>query len=97
VSADVMVIRVVIGGESREVVVDPRAMTLMERRLIKVELAKLGYEPDDTDVLAGSIWIAMRRDDPALTYDEVCEAITFEDLRDPDEVATADQDPQDPN
>ena len=95
---DQLVIRVTLGDNvEREVHVDPRSLTLMERRLIKQQLATLGYEADEVDVLAGSIWVVMRREDAAITYDEVCEAIQFEDLQDPTPVEPAEQDVTDPS
>jgi hypothetical protein len=97
-SRDVLTIKVTLGdGEERTVVCDPNTMTLMERRHVKVELGKLGYEPDETDMLAAAIWIAMRRDDASVTFDEVCESITFEQLTDPDLVAPDQQDAADPS
>jgi len=97
-TGDTLVIRVSIGGNTPiDVVVDPSTLTLMERRRIKIEMAKLGYEPDQTDMLAGSIWVVMQRDDLALTYDEVCESITFGDMQDPTLVEPGDRDESDPN
>ena len=97
-SHDVLTLNVTLGdGEARHVICDPHTMTLMERRLVKVELGKLGYEPDETDMLGASIWVALRRDDPTVTFDEVCESLTYEQLMDPQVVDVAEQDSTDPS
>ncbi len=64
----------------RDVVIDPDTLTMGERSQMKRVLAQLGYEPDDTDVLVGTIWVVMRRADPELTFEEVCDAITIADM-----------------
>jgi hypothetical protein len=69
-----------------QVTIDQRTLTMKERQVMKAALAKLDYEPDDMDALTATIWVVMRRTDPALTFDEVCEAITLESLADATEV-----------
>jgi len=76
--ADLLAIEV--NGE--QVLVDPRTLSMGERSVMKRELAKLGYEPDATDSLVATIWVVMRRDDKALTFEEVCDAITVGSLED---------------
>lgn len=72
------VMKIVVNGE--DVFVDPGTLTGTERQLMKRALAGLGYEPDGQDALYASIWVVMRRSDPALTFEDVCDAITFNDL-----------------
>lgn len=62
--------------------IDNRAMTMRERQVLRAELAKLPVEPDQQDWVTGAVWIAMRRNDPALTFDEVCESLTVGDVSD---------------
>lgn len=62
------------------VTIDQRTLTMSERQAIKREIAKLDYEPDDLDALCATIWVVMRRTDPALTFADVCDSLTLEDL-----------------
>lgn len=59
--------------------VDAKAMTIRERQLARAELAKLP-NADHMDFTMASIWIALRRDDKTLTFEEACEAFTVEQL-----------------
>ena len=79
--------------------IDPNSLTLRERQICKVELTKLGYEPDELDIISATIWVIMRRSDPDLTFEDVCEGITIQDLQDTDELMSGtllDLDPDDP-
>lgn len=73
------VIAVEINGE--RLVIDNRAMTIRERQLVRHELAAI-TNPDRMDWIAGAVWIARRRTDPTVTYDDVCEALTIGDIDD---------------
>src|SRR5688572_22182786 len=73
------------------VTIDQRTLTMRERQAVKTELAKLPYyvpgtDPDDMDALAATIWVVMRRDDAALTFEEVCESITIATLEEAEAV-----------
>ena len=74
------------------VTIDQRTLTMSERQAVKREIAKLDYESDDLDVLCATIWVVMRRDDPALTFVDVCDSLTLESLSE----ATVDGDPTSP-
>jgi IMP cyclohydrolase len=71
---------VVLNVNGQPVTVDQRTLTMSERQAVKSVLAKLDYESDDLDALCATIWVVMRRTDPALTFAEVCDAITLESL-----------------
>jgi hypothetical protein len=72
------VVQVRVNGQV--VTVDARTLTIGERQAMKRELAQLGYEPDDLDALCATIWVVMHRDDASLTFAEVCDSLTLEDL-----------------
>jgi len=65
-----------------DVIVDPMTLTGLERRLMKgvLSVAKLGYTPDEEDGIMAMIWLVLRRTDPTLEFDEVCNAVTLGDL-----------------
>jgi hypothetical protein len=60
--------------------IDPAAMSLRERQQMRAQLAKLEVDADWMDQIAGQVWIAMRRDDPAVTFDEVLDALDVGDV-----------------
>lgn len=68
--------------DGRKVTVDQRSLTIRESQLLRAELAKIGVEPSADDWFAGVLWITLRRDDPALTYAEVCDSLTVGAVRD---------------
>lgn len=74
-ATELLVIRVA----GNEVVIDASTLTMRERQTMKAALGKLD-EPDDLDATVASIWIVMRRDDPTLTFEEVCDSITLADI-----------------
>ena len=61
--------------------------------MLRAELAKLAVEADYQDWVAGGVWIAMRRSDPTLTFDEVCDSLTVGDVAD---LEMVDPEPTDP-
>jgi hypothetical protein len=65
------------------VTIDARAMSMRERVLLRAELAKLPVDPDEFDFRVGAVWIAMRRDDENLTFDDVLGSVTVGDMLDP--------------
>lgn len=73
-------IAIEVNGE--RVVIDSRAMTMRERSVLRAELAKLPVEADNMDWTVGAVWIAMRRTDPDLTFDEVLDSVTVGDIAD---------------
>ncbi len=73
---------VTITVNGRRVYIEPETLTMKERQLLKREMAQLGYDPDETDILMATIWVVMKRDDAELTFDEVCESITVGSLTD---------------
>lgn len=92
--ADLPVAVIRVAGQ--EVVIDQRTMTMRERQAMRSALATVG-DPDDLDALCATIWIVMRRDDPALTFEAVCESITLADLADAATVDAGDRDESDPS
>jgi hypothetical protein len=79
-----------VNGE--RLVIDPAAMTLRDRQAMRAELAKL-TDADYMDAVAGQVWIAMRRTDPTLTFDEVYDSLTVADVNG---LETVDPEPDDP-
>lgn len=73
-------------------VIDHAAMTISERQLARTELAKLDAA-DHVDIMAASIWVAMRRTVPGLTFMEVCDSLTLADI---EGVETVEAEPDDP-
>jgi hypothetical protein len=65
----------------QRVTIDHRAMTMRERQTLRAELAKLPVEPDELDWVTGAVWIALRRDDAELTFEQVCDSITVGDMQ----------------
>lgn len=61
--------------------IDTKAMTMRERQLLRRELATIGVEPDTMDWTAGAVWIALRRTDPTITFEDVCDSLTVDDLQ----------------
>lgn len=83
-------VAVVVEGE--RIVIDVRAMTIKERQIARAELAKIdNYDEVDTQV--ASIWIALRRTRPDLTFAELCETLTLHDV-DTSEVLEDDDSPE---
>lgn len=68
--------------DGRTVTCDSRSLTIRETQLLRAELAKIGVEPSADDWFAGVLWITLRRDDPALTFAEVCDSLTVGAVRD---------------
>jgi hypothetical protein len=81
-----------VNGE--RLVIDNRAMTIRERRILRAELAKLPVEPDTQDWVAGGAWIALRRTEPDISYDEVCDSITVGDVSDLEMIEAEASDPE---
>ena len=69
-----------VNGE--RVTIDARVMTMRERVLLRAELAKLPVEADEMDWTVGAVWIAMRRNDETLTFDDVLDSVTLGDVLD---------------
>lgn len=80
-----------VNGE--RLVIDPQAMTLRERQVMRAEQAKL-TNPDYMDAVAGQVWIAMRRADPTLTFDEVYDSLTVADVNGLEQVESEPDDPE---
>jgi len=80
--------------DGEPVVVDTAMMSLRERQVLRAELAKLPAEPDQMDWLAGGAWITLRRNDPALTLDDVMDAITISDFYDAERVEVGGDSPE---
>jgi hypothetical protein len=92
--ADIPVAVIRVAGQ--EVVIDQRTMTMRERQAMRAALATVA-EHDDLDALCAAIWVVMRRDDPTLTFDDVCESITIADLADATQLEPGDRDEADPS
>jgi len=92
--ADLPVAVIRVAGQ--EVTIDQRTMTMRERQAMRAALATVA-EPDDLDALCATIWVVMRRDDPSLTFESVCDSITLADLADATTVEPGDRDQSDPN
>lgn len=84
------VVKIVIDGEP--VIVDPATFTGRERQLMKIELTKLGYSPDEEDMLYAAIWIVMRRTEPATKFADVLDSVTLGDLADAEKVGSDEDD-----
>ena len=69
-----------VNGE--KITVDVRSMSMRERSVLRAALAQLPVEPDEVDWTVGAVWIAMRRNDPTLTFDDVLDAVTVGDVLD---------------
>lgn len=80
-----------VNGE--HITVDSKAMSIAERQLVRSELAKLAA-PDFMDSVAGAVWITLRRNDKALTFAEVCENLTVEQLEGAEYVDAEDASPE---
>lgn len=77
-SAASPVVTLLVNGDP--VTIDQRTLTMSERQAVKREMAKLEYDADDLDALCATIWVVMRRTDPALTFVDVCDSLTLESL-----------------
>lgn len=77
-SAASPVVTLLVNGDP--VTIDQRTLTMSERQAVKREMAKLDYDADDLDALCATIWVVMRRTDPALTFVDVCDSLTLESL-----------------
>lgn len=73
---------IVIEVNGETLTIDNRSMTMRERQVLRAELAKLPVEADQQDWVAGAVWIAMRRNDPTITFDDVCDSLTVGDVSD---------------
>lgn len=62
--------------------IDSRAFTIGEKQLMKRELSRLGYEADDIDWIAASVWIIRRREDRQLSFADAMESMTIGDIQD---------------
>jgi len=60
--------------------IDPTAMSLRERQHMRAELAKLEVDADWMDQIAGQVWVAMRRTEPTITFEEVLDALDVNDV-----------------
>ena len=80
-----------VNGE--RVVIDNSTMTIRERQTLRAALAQLPVEADQMDWTAGAVWIALRRQNPDLTFDEVLDSVTIGDVLD---VERVEADPTDP-
>jgi len=81
------------------VTVDQGTLTMRERQQVRAEMHKLtkaGCDPDELDNLAGVIWVVMRRDDPSLTFDDVCDALDMDDLMSAEQAEADDIDESSP-
>lgn len=84
----------VIELDGKRLTVDNSVMTLRERQLLRAEILKLPAEADWMDWTAGGVWIALRRDDPTITFDEVCDSLTVGDISDLEMVEPEADDPE---
>jgi hypothetical protein len=75
--------------------VDPKTLTMIERRKVRAALRAAGALDDDMEALCATIWVVMLRDDPSLEYDDVAGALSMGDLLGMDIGATPDG--SDPN
>lgn len=57
--------------------VDLLAMTLGERRTMRLELAKLEGETDGWDFTAAMIWLVVRRDRLDVTLQQILDGVTI--------------------
>lgn len=69
-----------VNGE--RVVVDVRAMTMRERSELRHALSTLPVEADEVDWQVGAVWIALRRKDSSITFDEVFDSMTLGEMLD---------------
>lgn len=60
----------------REVIIDPSTLTMTERKKARRVLAEMDVEPDELDMTVATVWVVMTRDEPDLTFDEVCDNMT---------------------
>ena len=62
--------------------IDPASITLGERRLVRIEYAKLdgGVDADGWDLMAGLIWLAVRRIHPEFTLQQILDSVTVGSL-----------------
>lgn len=74
--------------------IDNTVMTLRERAMLRAELAKLPVEADQMDWTAGAVWIALRRTDPTVTFDDVYDSLTIADIGDLEMVEPGADDPE---
>jgi hypothetical protein len=63
-----------------EIVVDAATLTMAEKQAGRKALHGLGYPPDDDDRFMAVLWVVMRRSNPKLSFDELCESITEADV-----------------
>ena len=70
--------------DGSEVEVDQRSFTLAERRRSRSALLGMSNDdelaPDEADAVAALVWTVLRRSDPELTLEAVCESMTVGDL-----------------
>lgn len=72
-------VRVLVDGV--EVVVDVRTFTMRERKEMRQAMvATFGDTADEMDALTAGIWIAVRRDRPDVTLDDIADVLTLNDL-----------------
>lgn len=88
-AAPVVAIRVA----GRDVVIDQRTLTIRERQAMRGAMASLD-DPDDLDALTATIWVVLRRDEPSLTFEDVCDSLTIGDLADAAEAQPDESDPE---
>lgn len=91
-SASSKLMTIELNGE--RLVIDNASMTLRERQVLRAELAKLPAEADSMDWTAGAVWIALRRTDPSVTFDDVCDSLTIGDIGDLEMVEPEVDDPE---
>jgi hypothetical protein len=88
-------IAVVVDGV--EVQINPHTLTMKERQLVRSVLSKLEYDVDDMDVMTATVWVVMKRTDSALTFDDVSDSLTIQDLEDARLTTLEETDVTDPN
>jgi hypothetical protein len=66
-----------VAGE--RIVIDVRAMTIRERQMARAEVGKL-ENPDEIDSQVAAIWITLRRRNPELTFADLCDSLTLNEL-----------------
>ena len=93
--------RVIVNGDTVEV--DQRTFTLAERRASRVALLAQSNDddlaPDETDAIAALVWVTLKRSQPELTLEDICDSLTVGDLVDAetikaDDLTDRDDDPE---
>ena len=88
------IVRVTVGDDTYDI--DFGALTAPDakefRKAVGIPLAAVlsGAQDGDIDVIAGLVWLARRKDEPALTYEQVAATISYLTTIDFEQVTEAD-------